>query len=53
MTVYRLSFSAPRVAPDAWVAPGAHVVGEVEVGGVYAGKAGLYARELVTEAFHG
>ncbi len=32
MTTYRLISTAPRVAPDAWVAPGAHVVGDVEVG---------------------
>jgi len=32
MTAYRLAGDEPRIAPDAWVAPGAHVIGQVDVG---------------------
>ena len=31
MTQYRLNEFAPQVSPDAWIAPGAHVVGRVHL----------------------
>ena len=32
MTLYSLDGVAPQVAPDAWIAPGAHVIGHVILG---------------------
>ena len=32
MTLYSLDGIAPQVAPDAWIAPGAHVIGHVILG---------------------
>ena len=32
MTVYTFAGHTPRIAPDAFVAPGAHIIGDVEIG---------------------
>lgn len=31
MTLYRLADVAPQIAPSAWIAPGCHLIGDVEI----------------------
>jgi carbonic anhydrase/acetyltransferase-like protein (isoleucine patch superfamily) len=49
MAIYRLGAAAPAVDPGAWIAPGAHVIGQVTIAaqcGIWFGAAGCHRSAL-------